>query len=182
MLIEPLAEKHAAAWGALFTRAESPCFCRYWHFTGDKNAWLDRCANRPEENRADAQFENALVAIDGGTLVGHLKIAPRASLPKLRKLPVYRALDLGPDDGVFSIGCMLIDPDARRRGVARALVEATAAYVRGRRGNTVEAYPRRPLDALREDEAWMGPEALYLSAGFRIVHEDGPYLVVRKSV
>jgi GNAT superfamily N-acetyltransferase len=182
VLIEPLAPKHAGVWADLFARAESPCFCRYWHFTGDKNAWLDRCANHPEENRAEAAFEDALVAIDEGKIVGHLKIAPRATLPKLRKLPVYRALDLGPDDGVFSIGCMLVDPGARRHGVARALVEATPAFVRARGGTIVEAYPRRPIDLLREDEAWMGPEALYRSCGFTVVNEDGPYLVMRLTV
>jgi hypothetical protein len=34
-----------------------------------------------------------------------MKLAPRAALPKLRKLPTYRSLDLGDDAGVFSIGC-----------------------------------------------------------------------------
>lgn len=182
MKIEPLAPKHADAWADLFARAESPCFCRYWHFTGDKNAWLDRCANRPDDNRAEARYEDALVAIEDERVVGHLMIAPRASLPKLRKLPVYRALDLGPDEGVFSIGCMLIDREMRRHGIARALVEATTPYVRERGGKIIEAYPRRPIDELREDEAWMGPVALYSSLGFSIANEDGPYLVMRKGV
>ena len=180
MLIEPLAPKHAKAWSDLFARAECPCFCRYWHFEGDKNAWLDRCANHPDDNANEAMFDHALVAIDEERVVGHMKIAPRATLPKLRALPVYRALDLGPDEGVWSIGCMLIDPAARHRGVARKLVEAAPAFVAERGGSIVEAYPRRAVDRLRDDEAWMGPEALFLATGFRIVHEDGPDLVVRK--
>jgi GNAT superfamily N-acetyltransferase len=180
MLIEALAPKHAEAWSDLFVRAECPCFCRYWYFEGDKNAWLDRCANHREDSRREAVFDHAIVAIDEGRVVGHMKIAPRASLPKLRKLPVYRALDLGPDDGVWSIGCMLIDPAARHRGVARKLVEAAPAYALERGGAIVEAYPRRAVDRLRDDEVWMGPEALLLSCGFRVFHEDGPYVVVRK--
>lgn len=180
MLIEALAPKHAEAWADLFRRAECPCFCRYWHFEGDKNAWLDRCANRPDDNENEATFDHALVAMDEGRVVGHMKLAPRASLPKLRNLPVYRALDLGPDDGVWSIGCMLIDPAARHRGVARMLVEAAPAFAASQGAAILEAYPRRPVDRLRDDEVWMGPEALYLACGFRIIHEDGPYLVVRK--
>ena len=49
---EPRATLDALA--ALFERAESPCFCRYWHFEGDKNAWLDRCANRPRRTATRA--------------------------------------------------------------------------------------------------------------------------------
>ena len=180
MLIEPLTPAHVEAWRDLFARAECPCFCRYWHFEGDKNAWLDRCANHPDENRREASFEHALIAVDDGRVVGHMKIAPRGELPKLRKLPDYRALDLGPDEGVWSIGCMLIDPVARRRGVARLLVEAAPGFVAARGGTIIEAYPRRPVDRLRDDEAWMGPEALFLACGFRVIHEDGPYVVMRK--
>jgi GNAT superfamily N-acetyltransferase len=49
-------ERATAAHGegllALFEAAGSGCFCNYWHFEGDKNAWLERCYLRPEENRA----------------------------------------------------------------------------------------------------------------------------------
>lgn len=35
---------------ALFERVGCACHCRYWHFTGDKNAWLDRLAHHPQKN------------------------------------------------------------------------------------------------------------------------------------
>lgn len=192
-----LRPEHAEAWSALFVRAECPCFCRWWHFEGDKNAWLDRCANRPHENR-DEQLAllaraaparaaaGALIAhyMHRGALeiVGHMKLAPRALLPKLRNRPVHKRLDLGSDDGVWSVGCVLVDPRWRGKGVARLLLRAAPELVRAEGGVAIEGYPRRSSEALRDDEVWMGPEGLYASEGFVEIGGDGPYPVLRKVV
>ena len=101
------------------------------------------------------------MALDGGLAVGWMKLAPRALLPKLRRQGVYRALDLGDDAGVWSIGCFLVHPDHRRHGVARALVEAAPEYVRAWGGRAVEAYPHRVPHPPHDEEAWMGPESLF---------------------
>jgi GNAT superfamily N-acetyltransferase len=178
--VVPLEASVFPQWAGLFERAASPCHCRYWHYTGTKNDWLARCAMTPEVNRAEHEAALAagdpgasgLVALDGDAAVGWMKVTPRASVPKLRKLPVYRALDLGPDEGTFSIGCFLVDPAHRRRGVARALVHEVDAFVRARGGRAVEAYPRRAREPLHAEEAWMGPEHLFIEHGFVPVHDD----------
>jgi GNAT superfamily N-acetyltransferase len=175
--VEPLGPGNVEAWLALFERAASPCFCRFWHFTGTKNEWLARCATGDEnvdEARASATAGNddasGLVALDGDRAVGWLKVAPRRSLPKLRGLPIYRGLDLGPDEGVFSVGCFLVDPASRRRGVAGALLDAVPDFVRARGGSAVEAFPRHVHEThgarLHDEEAMMGPEALFVSRGY----------------
>ncbi len=187
-VVEPLAAKHLAGFAALFEAASSSCFCRYWHFTGTKNDWLDRCANRPEENlaeQADALARNdpsasGLVALEDGRVVGWMKLAPRASLPKLTSLPVYRQLVAEP--GTWTIGCFVVDPAARRRGVARALVEAADALVAAWGGHAIEAHPRRSTEPLHDEEAWQGPEKLFVELGFQPIHDDGPYPVYRKVV
>ena len=185
-----------AAWASLFDAASSACFCRYWHFTGTKNDWLARCAMAPEANRAEGEeavvagdpAAGGLVAMDGDRAVGWMKIAPRATLPKLRRLPVYRARDLGDDEGVFGIGCFLVDPAHRGRGVAHALLDAAPAHVRARGGRILEAYPRRTAEPMHPEEAWMGPEALFLAHGFARFQGSGgaadieAYPVYRRAV
>jgi GNAT superfamily N-acetyltransferase len=182
LLVEPLGERNAQAWGELFVRASSPCFCRWWHFEGTKNEWLERCAdaaaNRVEAEAAIVRADPAalgLVALEGGEAVGWMKLTPRASVPKLRALRIYRALDLGPDDGVWSIGCFLVDPRRRRRKVASALLDAAPAYVRSRGGVAIEAYPRHPHESeqshLHDDEALMGPESMFTARGYVRVAE-----------
>jgi len=190
--VEPLGEERLAGLIALFEACAVTCFCRYWHFTGTKNDWLDRCANRPEENQAELRSSvlahdpamRGLVAVDSeaNVVVGWMKLAARSHLQKLRSLPVYRSLDLGQEASTFSIGCMLVHPDARGGGVARALVEAAPPIARSWGAAAIEAYPRRSTDQLYPEEVWQGPENLFKGAGFEPVHDVGPYPVYRRKL
>jgi GNAT superfamily N-acetyltransferase len=189
--VEALAEGHLPQVRAFFETTHNTCFCRYWHFVGTKNDWLDRCANRPEENAADLEAAvraadpgaRALVALDdSGEIIGWMKLTPRDAVPKLRALPVYRNLDLGDGRTTFSIGCFLVRPDMRGRGVARALVEAAPRFVREWGGQAIEAYPRRSTEPLHAEEAWQGPERVFVEAGFEAVVDVAPYPVYRRAV
>lgn len=187
LVVEEAAPEHFEKLAALFDACGSPCHCRYWHFAGTKNEWIERCALRPDENRRELEGALAerddsargLVAWDDGALVGWMKLAPRASLPKLRHLPVYRALDLGPDDGVLSIGCFLVHPDHRKKGVARALVHHGIQFARDRGATLVEAYPHAIDRAMYDEEAWMGPASVFTSEGFTHEAGEAPYPVLR---
>jgi GNAT superfamily N-acetyltransferase len=138
LVIEPLTPDRIDAWHALFDASNSACFCRYWHFEGDKNTWLARCAFSPDDNNHEQTAlvtqgdacSRGLIAMRGNECVGWMKLTPRASVPKLRRLPVYRALDLGDDEGTWSIGCLLVRPDQRTRGVSNALISAAAEHAR----------------------------------------------------
>ncbi|MBX3263550.1 MAG: GNAT family N-acetyltransferase [Labilithrix sp.] len=189
--IEPLAEAHLPRLRALFDASSSTCFCRYWHFVGTKNDWLDRCANQPEENaaeleaavRAGSAEARGLVAVDDdGAIVGWMKLTPRDAVPKLRALPVYRSLDLGDGGTTFSVGCFLVRPDARGKGVARALLAAAPRFAREWGARALEAYPRRSSEPLHAEEAWQGPERVFVDAGFEPVVDVPPYPVYRKAL
>jgi GNAT superfamily N-acetyltransferase len=188
--VEELAQEHLTQLHALFEAAASGCFCRYWHFEGTKNDWLDRSANRPEKNaaeldaavRAKDPSARGLVARDpaaGSVVVGWMKLTARVHVPKLRNVPVYRSIELGDDVTTFSIGCFLVHPEARGRGVARALVEAAPAFVRRWGGRAIEAYPRRSAEPLHPEEAWQGPESVFVRAGYELVHDQPAYPVYR---
>ncbi|HEU4539321.1 MAG TPA: hypothetical protein VFS00_34610, partial [Polyangiaceae bacterium] len=83
--------EHVQGLADLFEACHCACFCRYWHFGGDKNAWLARTAHEPAVNRREffgavaARNDEArgLVAIDdAGDVVGWMKLAPAPSLSK----------------------------------------------------------------------------------------------------
>lgn len=187
--IAPLGLDHLDGFARLFEAASSSCFCRYWHFSGNKNEWLERSAFRPEENMAEQSAAVAggdptgrgLVAILEGpfpAVIGWMKLAPREALPKLTKLPVYRALTA--EDGTWTIGCFQIHPEHRRRGVARRLVEAADAFVLAWGGRVIEAHPRRSPEPLHDEEAWQGPEGVFVGHGYTPFHDVPPYPVYRK--
>ena len=141
--------------------------------------------------QARAPEARGLLAMEGAVALGWMKLVARAHMPKLLRQGAYRPLALGTHDGVWAIGCLLVHPDHRRSGVARALVGAAAARVRAWEGPdracAVEAYPRggRPdgdPPPLHDEEAWMGTAALFASCGFVRVAGEAAYPVMRKVV
>ncbi len=191
IVVEALSEANLPKLRALFEASHNTCFCRYWHFVGTKNDWLDRCANRPDENAAELEAAvragdpgaRGLVALEEeGVAIGWMKLTPRSAVPKLRALPVYRGIDLGDEATTYSIGCFLVLPDARGRGVARALVEAAPRFAKAWGARAVEAYPRRSTEPLHDEEAWQGPERVFVENGFEAKVDAAPYPVYRKDV
>ena len=191
MVVVPLGSTLLDAYAALFEACHSTCYCRFLHFTGAKNDWLARCATAPEQNRdeqaalvrAGDDAARGLLAMHDDAALGWMKLAPRARLTKLTTQGAYRALDLGDPDGVWAIGCMLVHPEHRGRGVARALVDAAASHVRVWGGRAVEGYPRRADYRLHDEEAHRGTEAMFRACGFtRVAGEspDAPYPVYRR--
>ena len=186
--VEVFAPEHLEGFAKLFEGASSSCFCRYWHFTGTKNEWLDRCAHRPEENFAEQSAAlrsgdpsaRGLVALAGKEVVGWMKVGPRESLPKLTSLSVYRSLAFEP--GTWTIGCFLVLPSHRHRGVATALVSRAEELVQAWDGRFLEAHPRRSETPLHDEEAWQGPERLFIERGYSAIHAMAPYPVYRKVI
>lgn len=180
--------EHAAALLELFERSDVPCYCRYWHFDGNTNAWLDRCAHHVEQNRAEMRVAledgspemSGVVATSRSIVIGWMKLAPASSVPKLYSQRLYRALPCfeGDRDGVFTIGCILVDPAHRRTEVATRMLECAIRTVRERGGRAIEAFPRR-AEGISDAEAWTGPFSLYERTGFQIVHDFAPYPVMR---
>jgi GNAT superfamily N-acetyltransferase len=188
LVVAPLDAASLGAFEELFEACASACYCRFWHFGGGKNEWLARCAGGPQENRAEqrslvmaqAPETRGLLAVRGNRAVGWMKLAPRAVVPKLRGWGVYRGMDLGEDAGVWSIGCLLVRPGERRRGVARALLKAAPEWVARWGGHVVEAYPRAPPhEPLHDEEAFLGTTRLLASCGYVEVAAEGSYVVMR---
>ena len=180
--------EHGEPLGQLFVRSEVRCHCRYFHFTGSTNAWLDRCANHLDENRAEmlgalaagSDEMSGIVAMEADRAIGWMKVASADTLPKLYSQRLYRKLPCFAGDraGTFTIGCILVDPARRRLRVAQSMLDRAIATVRERGGRALEAFPRR-AEGISDAEAWTGPFSLYERAGFRVVHDFAPYPVMR---
>jgi GNAT superfamily N-acetyltransferase len=183
-----LSEREAPALAELFARAGSDCHCEWWHFEGDKNAWLARLAHAPEANR-EALFERArgsglsgVIAVTRpGEVVGWMKLTAASDVAKLYAQRPYRGLPTLKESrpGTMTIGCFLVDPTWRRRGVAASLLATGLELARAAGAPAVEAFPRR-AEALRDEELWTGPYGLLSRHGFEVIHELAQYPVLRR--
>ncbi len=188
--VEPATREHAAPLAALFEREGCPCYCHFWHFEGDDNAWELRCATEREKNRealAAAFVEggaqaSGIVALDPrGDVVGWLKLSAAGDVPKVKQRRLYRSLPYfkEPRAGVLVIGCLLVLAASRKQGVAGALVDGAILEGRRRGARAIEAMPRHTSEPVGDDALWLGPIGVYLERGF--VRVDGPdtYPVLR---
>jgi GNAT superfamily N-acetyltransferase len=193
--ITPVVPDDVPALIALMERDGNPCFCRYWHFAGTNKEWEARCgldaqANAAElraaieQGRDDGRGLVARVAGDPRRIVGWMKLVPRRTLTKLLARVPYRDLDdpSRPPADTLAIGCFVVDPELRRRGIARALVEAALRIASSWGASFVEAYPRVSEQPLHDGEAWMGPHALFPQLGFEVARESPQYPVLRRRV
>jgi GNAT superfamily N-acetyltransferase len=187
VLIEALRREHRPGLAELFAACGTGCYCRFWHFAGDDNAWQLRCAERPHENRAELEREvddgtlGGVVAVADGAIVGWLKLEPAERMTKMVARRLYRGLPhfAGHRHGVYMIGCLLVDPAWRRRGVARALIEGAVRVARERGAVAVEALPRPVPEPARDEALWLGAESTYRALGFREVAGAAGHLVLR---
>jgi GNAT superfamily N-acetyltransferase len=187
--IERAGPEHGEALAALFATNNFGCYCRYWHFEGDHRQWLARCAHEPDENRSEmlaalaARSEEAggvVARRRDGHVVGWMKVAPAARMAKLYGQRLYKGLPMLERDasGVWTIGCVFVEEPARRKGVARALLAGAIENARAAGARALEAFPRSDTD-VADAALMMGPLALFLDAGFVVVHDFTPYPVVR---
>ena len=179
---------HAEALSELFARADVACHCRFWHFAGTNNEWLARCFHAPGANRDEMTAALAsgspemrgVVATSGARAVGWMKLTPESAVKKLYAQRVYRSLPIfgGARDGVLALGCMLVDPEHRGRGIARRMLAFGVEHARAEGARAIEAFPRRAAE-LRDEELLAGPFSTLVAHGFRVVHDFAPYPVLR---
>lgn len=116
---------------------------------------------------------NGLVAYRLGRVVGWCHAAPKA---ELLNVPT------GPEQQVGAVVCFVVAPDARRQGIATALLAAAVAHLRARGMAAVEAYPRSADEAATPQSLYVGPKAMYERAGFEPVREIDDFTVMRRSL
>jgi len=156
------------------------CYCQCFYEDHRVVVWKDRTHRENRriacERGAKGTMRGHLAYLDG-IVAGWCNAVPR---------PLLHALDEEgpiPDaDVVGSIACFVVNPAARGRGLARALLEAACEGFRRDGLRVAEAYPRQPSDDPAANH--FGPLQLYLSSGFvvtRVDDSDGS-VTVRKDL
>jgi GNAT superfamily N-acetyltransferase len=144
------------------------CWCMWWRQRGRSR----------EQNRRGMRTlvkegrEPGLLAYEDGVPVGWVSVSPRADFGHLSRSKHYGPRE-GENDQVWSIVCFIVHPKARRKGVAKALLDGAVEHALSRGASAVEAYPH----ARTRD--YMGSAEMFEAAGFRLLRSASVRTIVR---
>ena len=150
------------------------CSCMRWRLPSAQFRELGR------DGRAAALGELAsagrpvgVLAYQDQDVVGWCSIAPREDYAAVLASRVIPRL---PGEGVWSVTCFFVAPQARHRGLLAPLLGSACAYAAQSGAHIIEAYPWPGGASYR----YMGTRDLYLAAGFHdVTVPDGCRPVMR---
>jgi GNAT superfamily N-acetyltransferase len=154
------------------------CWCQFWHLRGQ--AYWDghgagHRARLEEEIRSGS--EPGLLAYLAGVPIGWCRVGPRESFDRLEHSPKLARVD-GRD--AWSVVCFYVHPEAKRQGVASALLDAALERAREHGVSILEGYPVAP--GHMNIDAYTGYLPMFLAAGFDSVRDAGRRTIVRRSL
>lgn len=141
------------------------CWCMWWRQTRSEFDREHGDGNRRAMKRiVDGGEVPGILGYAAGTAVGWCSVAPRERFESLERSRVLRRLD---DTPVWSIVCLFVHRDFRRRGVAESLVRGAVAHAKSRGARVVEVYPTEPRGRrLASVSSFMGTPELFRRVGF----------------
>lgn len=96
--------------------------------------------------------------------IGWCAAAPREVYKRLESSRVLKRID---DEPVWSITCLFIAKNFRRKGISTELIKAAVEYAKLNEADIVEAYPVVPYENKVPDAfLWTGTPAAFEAAGF----------------
>lgn len=86
------------------------------------------------------------------------------------------------DDGVWAVTCFVTRVGYRKRGVSRALAQATVDFARRHGARAVEGYPliNEPGKEFTWGELYVGSRSIFAAAGFAEVSHPTPSRLVMR--
>lgn len=155
------------------TPIPSQCWCQYW-LTRGGGYWDAGSDERLRQQLQDGGV-HALLAYRDGVPVGWCRLGPRESFERLAHSRTLRPVD---DLPVWSVVCFYVRSEAKRQGVAAALLDAAVELARARGAPALEGYAARPHHP--NIDSYTGYLPMFLAAGFEHVRDGGRRAIVRR--
>lgn len=104
---------------------------------------------------------------DEGDPIGWCAAGPRSRYSRAVKAPTMKGHDAAEDFDVWLVPCFLIHHDQRRRGVAKALLEAAVHVATEAGAKAIEGFPLSGSKTRSKSADFMtGTESLFAACGF----------------
>lgn len=167
---QPLSKKNWPQLQQLFGErgACGGCWCMHWRLT---NKEYER--NKGSGNKQlfyDLIISKAplgILAFFQGEPIAWCSVSPRDSLPRLETSRILKRVDNKP---VWSITCLFLKKEFRRKGLSKSIIKAACDYAKAQGASIIEAYPIIPKKEKMPDAfAWVGFANAFEQAGFEAV-------------
>jgi GNAT superfamily N-acetyltransferase len=177
--IEPLTPDRWTDFVSLFERpglsVARGCYCMYYRRSGSHarppGITYSEWNKRQLKALVDRGVMPGLVGYEKDRALGWISLGPREDYAKLERSPVMKPID---DKPVWSIICFVVDPEARGRGVAEAMLKGAMSWARKRGVRLLEAYPCDKRKRAHDDSMWFGAKSMFDRAGFTEVARRKP--------
>jgi len=149
------------------------CWCMFWRLPRkDFSAGKGAGNRRALQKLVRANARPGVIAYAGKEPVGWCAVAPRADYVSLANSRVMAPVD---DRPVWSVSCLFVRRDFRKRGLSARLIDAAVKFAASRGARIVEGYPVEPAGGKTADAfVWTGVASSFRTAGFREVARRTP--------
>jgi len=142
------------------------CWCMLWRLTRKEFENQKGEGNRRAMKALIQSGEiPGILALSADRPVAWCSVAPRDRFSALGRSRILKPLDELP---VWSISCLFVEKQYRRKGLSTRMIKAAVDYVKKQEGSIVEAYPMEPKkDKMPDVFAWTGLASAFVKAGFK---------------
>lgn len=149
------------------------CWCMYWCIPRKQfHAQKGEGNRRALLQRVRSGATPGLIGYAGDAPVAWCAVEPRASYPGLSRSRVLAPAD---DADVWSVSCLYVRADERRRGRTAEMIRAAVEHARAHGASAIEGYPHEPgAEKMAAAFAWTGFASAFRAAGFQEVARRSP--------
>jgi GNAT superfamily N-acetyltransferase len=108
-----------------------------------------------------------VIAYSGKDPIGWCAVAPRETYVALERSRILKPVD---DKPVWSVSCLFVRKQDRRKGISTQLLRAAVDFAATQGARVVEGYPVEPAaEKLPDPFLWHGTLSAFIAAGFKEV-------------
>jgi GNAT superfamily N-acetyltransferase len=168
IVCHPLTPDRWADFEALFGErgACGGCWCTFWRQPRSEYERNKGARNRRFMLRlVEADRPTGIIGYLDGEPVGWCAVAPRGDYPSLERSRILQPVDETP---VWSVSCLFVRKDQRKKGLSVQLLRAAVEHVKRQGGTVIEGYPVEPkTDSVPDPFVWHGLASAFRKARFR---------------
>ncbi|MGA7721436.1 MAG: GNAT family N-acetyltransferase [Ignavibacteriaceae bacterium] len=143
------------------------CWCMLWRLRRAQFEKQKGSANKNAMKKLVSSGETpGILAYYDARAVAWCSVASREKFVRLENSKVLKRID---DKPVWSVSCIFIVKEFRRKGVSTELLKAAITFFKSRGAKIVEAYPQEPYSSnIPAAFAWTGVPSSFEKAGFEL--------------